>query len=426
MLAIDKAFGYARKLLTEQKKLVFIITIVISILLLFIGISYIINKIDINKAHAFSLVENNNVEIKITKNETADYFKGLFSKNELYSILDDIKPNDYSIGYNLFTNDDFLYWQFLESDDFYDYYSFDNWNVPHDYVYITLNNAFDYSYIGVVPKREKEIMINNYLADYMIKLGVWDMNENNYFPKSYKDIINDKIPLNINGNEMIITAIYNVDYEIDKEDFMTFEDQDFLVKNLYKIYTSDEFLNAYSEEHKLVRSLYIQDYRLDKNTYILSTYQNSLTLDTAYSKIFESMGLILAKIKPFISYIYIISIIFIITLLYVFNSLTFKKQLNTIGIIRMLGGSKKDILKILVFENAFIGIWSYLLGIVNINFFILGFNYFISNENQFRIDLLSNNIEIYFYLLLIVFSSLLLFATVNILKLSKNNIIKLF
>ncbi len=61
--------------------------------------------------------------------------------------------------------------------------------------------------IGTEPMQNNEIVVHKYFADYIIKFGVLTANHEFYVPKSYEELVNSKIELQLGENKVIITGV---------------------------------------------------------------------------------------------------------------------------------------------------------------------------------------------------------------------------
>ena len=68
--------------------------------------------------------------------------------------------------------------------------------------------------IGNKPTKENELVIHKYLADFMIKYGVKDSNDNLYYPKDYQELVDSKKELKMGENNVIISGIMNDDNRV--------------------------------------------------------------------------------------------------------------------------------------------------------------------------------------------------------------------
>ncbi len=67
--------------------------------------------------------------------------------------------------------------------------------------------------IGRLPETPKELVIHKYLAEYMMKYGVKDSNNEFYYPKSIESLIKENHPLQLGDNIVTIVGVVDDDIE---------------------------------------------------------------------------------------------------------------------------------------------------------------------------------------------------------------------
>ena len=225
------------------------------------------------------LVDNNEEFISIIKSQT--YFSGEMSDN--YKLLTNEEINainkklkKYNLdGYeaykiiNKYADTDSIF--ISQEHNLFDYLGLKNyiklsspyniWDGGFSIVKIDSENKFfkRYNIIGTIPKKNNEIVISNYIANLIIKTGIKDYNGNDYFPKTYDDIVKYDGYLRFGEyNKVKIVGIINYDLskfdtikEISWEEFQnnynlyseTYENLVSKVSNIYKkVFVSNDFL----------------------------------------------------------------------------------------------------------------------------------------------------------------------------------------
>ena len=124
--------------------------------------------------------------------------------------IEQITGSKVNKGYNLKNNEYPLGFEFGEVDPD---------NKPHYYIrtpfinnYIELeDNRIPGKIIGNLPTTDRELVIHKYLAEYMIKYGVVDSDNNLYKPATIKDLINSKHELKLGENNVTISGVVDDD-----------------------------------------------------------------------------------------------------------------------------------------------------------------------------------------------------------------------
>lgn len=170
---------------------------------------------------------------------------------------------------------------------------------------------FDYFHekniIGNIPEKNNEILISNILANIIINSGI-STDKGYYYPKTYKDIINDNYYY-LNNNKIKISGIINYDLsEFEKIKNISWEDLNkyqeiydlYLLKskNIYnKIYVNKDFIqnlktinnNDIWETHLTKTSILVIENRKNKLKKIYKMFNKKpYEIKTTYSELFKN------------------------------------------------------------------------------------------------------------------------------------------
>ncbi len=123
---------------------------------------------------------------------------------------------------------------------------------------------------GKKPSRSNEIVINSYLADYIIEFGIKSTQGEYYKPKNYEEIINDKTEVMLGNQSVMISGIddlktdeykYLKNEESCKEDCWKLENKMRYLKDV--VYVNKDFFLLYNQENTVINNIY--EFYLDKN-----------------------------------------------------------------------------------------------------------------------------------------------------------------
>ena len=119
-----------------------------------------------------------------------------------------ITNNEVNPVYLLYDNGENLIFELGENNKQNEFYKFGF----YEYNYVEINDSKILGdIIGQEPNKNNEIVIHQYLADYIINFGIKTIDDNLYFPTSYNDIINSKKEIKLGENKVIITGIIKDD-----------------------------------------------------------------------------------------------------------------------------------------------------------------------------------------------------------------------
>lgn len=221
--------------LFHKKIRLFFSSILILLSLICFGLMISVLNVDINKEVINSVSKYGSTEVSITKyDRNVDYeeiakedLKHFFDKDVSYfpdfvyldqAFLDEVNSKTnmkWNPVYTLTNNYDILSWKYKKefngNDSMY-YYSYTTmmWLIKTD----ALDNL---NVIGSIPSNDDEVVISSFIAESIINYGVGskkiltDKNENDYYPTSFEQIINDDIYINL-GDFKYVKIVGIVDY----------------------------------------------------------------------------------------------------------------------------------------------------------------------------------------------------------------------
>ena len=187
----------------KDKKLRMIFSIIlISFSVIFLGVIFSIKSYNSFDIQTKIISKNNDNVFKLKNTVYQKYYKiGMveqFKDNDLAVVLPKIK-SDYAISYYL--NDEKYFWQIFNLNV---YIQYDIFNDPpeeetdmytnYDFnpeIIASNDSHIEEEIIGKYPQKNDEILITNYMADIIIKYGVYEYESEKIFkPNSYKELIN--------------------------------------------------------------------------------------------------------------------------------------------------------------------------------------------------------------------------------------------
>ena len=274
-LPMNDALKLGYKSLNNHKiKLLFTI-ILISLSTIFVLLAFIMNTYSIEDNH-LKLIKENNIDIFEIKKYNYDEnqkirFEVNLDNNSILEIKDNLEEENYLVYYldEQISTIKFLGLNIYEQEDLFndppalenDMYTY----IPNKIKIIEDgNNLIDQEIIGIYPTSNDEILISNYLADFIINNGIYNYDTKiiEYFD-DYNELVNSKIKINFgSSNYAIISGIINydlskynnlkgkyksqfkIDNRIGQNDFNRSIDLGNAVNNLYNIiYVKNDFIN---------------------------------------------------------------------------------------------------------------------------------------------------------------------------------------
>lgn len=212
--------SYSLKLAIKNlkvKPLKLLMTIILTAMaLIFMG--FTINILIFDKVNFITNTMEENEEFVYSVDKTEYYGMADYKLLELddtdINSIQKITNSSLNLSYRLYENSNLLTFEFGDSKDNSDY--FNSSPIITNYVEITDSKIIN-KLIGTLPSNDKELVIHKYLADYMMKNGVVDSNNEIYKPSSYQDLISSKHALKLGENQVTISGIVDDDNNLFKE-----------------------------------------------------------------------------------------------------------------------------------------------------------------------------------------------------------------
>lgn len=190
-------------------------TILTAMALIFMG--FTINCLIFDKEAFITNTMNNNNKYAYSLNKIK--FLGIEGSKRLSLTDHDIKKiknmTDSIIneGYQLYDNEVILNFEFGDKNvaNKPDYYE----SIPMVTTYVELkDDKLPGTIIGTLPSNDRQLVIHKYLAEYMIKYGVIDSNNQIYQPKTIEELIHSNHQLKLGDNDVVISGVVDDDNHI--------------------------------------------------------------------------------------------------------------------------------------------------------------------------------------------------------------------
>lgn len=215
-------FSYSLKMAIKSLKVkpfkLLMTTILTAMALIFMG--FTINCLIFDKeTFITNTMKNNN---KYVYNVSKTEFSGLGGSKRLSLTDRDINKikkmtgATLNEGYQLYDNEVIPSFEFGDNgvENKPDYYT----RFPMITTYIELeDDKLPGKIIGALPSNDRELVIHKYLAEYMIKYGVKDSNNQIYKPKTIKELVHSNHPLKLGDNSVVISGVVDDDNQLFKE-----------------------------------------------------------------------------------------------------------------------------------------------------------------------------------------------------------------
>lgn len=240
-------FSYALKMaLTsfKTKPIKLFMTILLTAMsLIFMGLT--INSVLFDKTRFIinTIKDNNNYVFTVSPKNfiSKDNISSLLLNSENIQYLEEFTNSKINPIYSLYDNGVVLKFEFGGNKNRSDFYEYG----PGFVQFIDLHDSRILgNLIGTEPKKSNEIVVHKYFADYAIKYGIMDTNNELYFPKNYEDFIASKHELKLGKNKMIVVGI------IDDDDHLFLEIKNGGYFGTYEL--KSYFSEMYSEKGTLI------------------------------------------------------------------------------------------------------------------------------------------------------------------------------
>ena len=139
--------------------------------------------------------------------DTNDNYKVHDLEDENLKEIEKITNSKLNLVYDLYDNSEELKFEFGEHDYKSSYYGY---NIYTEFVEIEDDRILG-DLIGSIPKNSNEIVVHQYFADYVMKVGIMLSDEKLYFPKSYEELVTSKKGIKLGQNTVYIVGIINDD-----------------------------------------------------------------------------------------------------------------------------------------------------------------------------------------------------------------------
>lgn len=231
----------------NNKKMLYILSIlVMSISFIMFGLFNKLSSVNIKKAEINTIINSDINEITLYKKGNINDYTIYFSQNDLKTTHKLLQNSDSYYASSLLSNNNIFTFEFENTLDITDYYKLYNSSANENNVFID-ERLCSFKILGRKPIYENEIMISNFLADYIIKFGSFDENGNQISFNNYSDILEST--LKVNNEKVVISGIYIVNENIKEKNFISLGDKDLLLKYLYTYYVNENYfkISKFSE-----------------------------------------------------------------------------------------------------------------------------------------------------------------------------------
>lgn len=223
----------------NNKKILYILSIlVMSISFIMFGLFNKLSSVNIKKSEINTIINSDINEITLYKKGSIDDYTIYFSQNDLKTIHKLLQNSDSYYASSLLSNNNIFTFEFENTLDITDYYKFYNSSANENNIFID-DELSSFEILGRKPIYENEIMISNFLADYIIRFGALDENGNQISFNNYSDILEST--LKVSNEKVVISGIYIVNENIKEKDFISLEDKELLLKYLYTYYVNENY-----------------------------------------------------------------------------------------------------------------------------------------------------------------------------------------
>ena len=231
----------------NNKKMLYILSIlVMSISFIMFGLFNKLSSVNIKKAEINTIINSDINEITLYKKGNINDYTIYFSQNDLKTTHKLLQNSDSYYASSLLSNNNIFTFEFENTLDITDYYKLYNSSANENNVFID-ERLCSFEFLGRKPIYENEIMISNFLADYIIRFGAFDEDGNQISFNNYNDIL--KSTLKVSNEKVVISGIYIVNENIKEKGFISLGDKDLLLKYLYTYYVNENYfkISKFSE-----------------------------------------------------------------------------------------------------------------------------------------------------------------------------------
>ena len=265
----------------NNKKMLYILSIlVMSISFIMFGLFNKLSSVNIKKAEINTIINSDINEITLYKKGNINDYTIYFSQNDLKTTHKLLQNSDSYYASSLLSNNNIFTFEFENILDITDYYKLYNSSANENNVFID-DRLCSFEFLGRKPIYENEIMISNFLADYIIRFGSFDENGNQISFNNYSDILEST--LKVSNEKVVISGIYIVNENIKEKNFISLGDKDLLLKYLYTYYVNENYFKISKFSENFVSpglfdfkvdgkdaQVYLSDEVLENEIYIVS------------------------------------------------------------------------------------------------------------------------------------------------------------
>lgn len=231
----------------NNKKMLYILSIlVMSISFIMFGLFNKLSSVNIKKAEINTIINSDINEITLYKKGNINDYTIYFSQNDLKTTHKLLQNSDSYYASSLLSNNNIFTFEFENTLDITDYYKLYNSSANENNVFID-ERLCSFKILGRKPIYENEIMISNFLVDYIIRFGAFDEDGNQISFNNYNDILEST--LKVSNEKVVISGIYIVNENIKEKNFISLGDKDLLLKYLYTYYVNENYfkISKFSE-----------------------------------------------------------------------------------------------------------------------------------------------------------------------------------
>ena len=153
-------------------------------------------------------------------------------KNKDFENIKKISKSKINKAYSLYDNEQALSFEYGNLKNVSAYYN----HKPSIFSFIEVeDDRLFKNILGRKPKNQNELVIHEYLADYILKFGVMDSNNKIYYPTSYNDLVSSNRNIKLGNNKVVITGIIKDDSSMFNKKSSKFQNEE--LSKYYDEYT---------------------------------------------------------------------------------------------------------------------------------------------------------------------------------------------
>ena len=270
----------------NNKKMLYILSILImSISFIMFGLFNKLSSVNIKKAEINTIINSDINEITLYKKGNINDYTIYFSQNDLKTTHKLLQNSDSYYASSLLSNNNIFTFEFENTIDITDYYKLYNSSANENNVFID-ERLCPFEFLGRKPIYENEIMISNFLADYIIRFGAFDENGNQISFNNYNDILEST--LKVSNEKVVISGIYIVNKNIKEKGFISLGDKELLLKYLYTYYVNENYfkISKFSDNYVMPGLFDFKVDEKDAQVYLSDeVLENEIYIDSDKNKV---------------------------------------------------------------------------------------------------------------------------------------------